>query len=281
MSAGKLRQRVLTALLLVPLVVVAVLWLSTPYLALCLGLILVPAAWEWAALSGLATRAGRLVYVALVALCLLLLWQPSLRQWSLYLLAAAVVFWCAVTLLLFRLRGLTRKSGPDPGMAAVGVIVLAGPWLAMVHLHAYAPMGPALVLFLLVLIWTADTLAYFTGRRWGDAKLAPWLSPGKTRIGVYGALAGTGPCGIAAGWALGLPPGSRASFVALCVLTAAISVIGDLFESLAKRRRGLKDSGQLLPGHGGILDRIDSLTAAAPLFTLGVLWLAGDSRLIS
>ncbi|MCB2262330.1 MAG: phosphatidate cytidylyltransferase [Candidatus Thiosymbion ectosymbiont of Robbea hypermnestra] len=273
MPVGKLRQRVLTALLLVPPLVAAVLLLSTPYLALCLGLLLLPAAWEWATLTGLPARSGRLAYVALVALCLPLLWQPALRQWSLPLIAVAVIFWCAVTLFLFRLRSLTCKSGADPGMAAVGVIVLVGPWLAMVHLHAYAPAGPALVLFLLVLVWLADILAYFTGRRWGRAKLAPLLSPGKTRVGVYGALAGAGLCGIPAGWALELPLGHLALFVALCVLTAAISVVGDLFESLLKRNRGLKDSGQLLPGHGGMLDRIDSLTAAAPLFTLGVLWL--------
>jgi phosphatidate cytidylyltransferase len=151
--------------------------------------------------------------------------------------------------------------------------VLLGPWLALVHLHAAAPRGPELVLFLLLLIWTADVAAFFAGRRWGQAKLTPAVSPGKTRVGVYGALLGAALAALALAWWLRLVPALTAAAVAICVATAFVSVVGDLFESLVKRRRGVKDSGRLLPGHGGILDRIDSLTAAAPMFTLGILWL--------
>ena len=281
MSASKLRQRTLTALLVVPLPVMTVLLLPTPYLALCLGLVLIPAAWEWSAMTGIVSHAGRLTYVAAVVLCLLILWQPPLRQWYMHMIAAAVVFWSAVAFLLFRLRTVERKSGPDPMMSAVGLVVLMGPWLAIVHLHAHSSAGPYQVLFLLVLIWVADTLAYFTGRRWGRKKLAPLLSPGKTRAGVYGALAGAGLCGVLLGWSLGLPPGYMVLLVALCILAALVSMIGDLFESLVKRSRDLKDSGHLLPGHGGVLDRIDSLTAAAPLFTLGILWLDAQLMILS
>lgn len=281
MSASKLRQRTLTALLVAPLPVMAVLLLPTPYLALCLGLVLIPAAWEWSAMTGIVSHAGRLTYVATVVLCLLILWQPPLRQWYMHMIAAAVVFWSAVAFLLFRLRTVERKSGPDPMMSAVGLVVLMGPWLAIVHLHAHSSAGPYQVLFLLVLIWVADTLAYFTGRRWGRKKLAPLLSPGKTRAGVYGALAGAGLCGVLLGWSLGLPPGYMVLLVALCILAALVSMIGDLFESLVKRSRDLKDSGHLLPGHGGVLDRIDSLTAAAPLFTLGILWLDAQLMILS
>ena len=277
MATSKLRQRTLTALLIAPLIVVAVLWLPTTYLALCLGLILVPAAWEWSAMTGIVSRAGRLAYVTGVVLCLLMLWQPPLRQWHMHMLAVAAVFWCAVAFLLLRLRTVERKSGPDPVTAMAGLVVLIGPWLAIVHLHAHSSAGPWWVLFLLVLIWVADILAYFTGRRWGRTKLAPLLSPGKTRAGVYGAFVGAGLCGVLSGWSLGLPPKYRVLLVAFCVLVALVSIVGDLFESLVKRHRDLKDSGQLLPGHGGILDRIDSLTAAAPFFTLGILWL--DARL--
>jgi len=277
-SASKLRQRTLTALLVVPLPVIAVLLLPTPYLALCLGLALIPAAWEWSAMTGIVARAGRPAYVATVIFCLLMLWQPPLRQWYMHMIAAVVVFWCAVAFLLFRLRTIERKSGPDPMMATAGLVVLIGPWLAIVHLHACSSTGPYQVLFLLVLIWVADTLAYFTGRRWGHEKLAPLLSPSKTRAGVYGALVGAGLCGILLGWSLGLPPGYMVLLIALCVLVALVSMIGDLFESLIKRSRDLKDSGHLFPGHGGALDRIDSLTAAAPLFTLGILWL--DTQLM-
>jgi len=273
MSASKLRQRTLTALLITPLTVAAILWLPTAYLAWCLGLILVPAAWEWSAMTGIASRAGRLAYVTGVVLCLLILWQPPLRQWYVHMIAAAAAFWGVVAFLLFRLRTVARKSGPDPIMSAVGLVVLMGPWLAIVHLHAHSSAGPSRVLFLLVLIWVADTLAYFTGHRWGREKLVPLLSPGKTRAGVYGALIGASLYGVLSGWSLGLSSGYAILLATLCVLTALVSIIGDLFESLVKRSRDLKDSGHLLPGHGGILDRIDSLTAAAPLFTLGILWL--------
>ncbi len=281
MSASKQRQRTLTALLIAPLMVAAVLWLSAVHLALCLGLILIPAAWEWSAMTGIATRAGRLAYVAAVVLCLFVLWQPPLRQWYVHMIAAAAVFWGIVAFLLFRLRTVERKSGPDTMLATAGLVVLIGPWLAIVHLHAHSPAGPSWVLFLLVLIWAADTLAYFTGCRWGRKKLAPLLSPGKTRVGVYGALTGAGLCGVLEGWSMGLPPGYAVLLVALCVLATLVSMIGDLFESLVKRSRDLKDSGQLLPGHGGVLDRIDSLAAAAPLFTLGILWLDTQLMILS
>jgi len=278
---SKLQQRILTALLVIPWPVAAVLLLPTPYLAVCLGLLLVPAVWEWSSLAGIASRAGRLTYVAAVVLCLLVLWQPSLRQWYVHLTAAAAVFWCTVAFVLFRLRTIERKSGFNLTLAAGGWVALIGPWIAIAYLHAYSSIGPYLVLFLLVLVWVADILSYFTGRRWGREKLAPLLSPNKTHAGVYGALVGASLCGILLGWSLGLPPGPGVLLVALCVLTALVSVIGDLFESFVKRSRDLKDSGQLLPGHGGMLDRIDSLTAAAPFFTSGVLWLDAQLMILS
>lgn len=273
MPGSKLQQRILTALLLVPLPVAGVLLLPTPYLALCLGLILLFGAWEWAALAGIDGRVQRLAYVSSVAICMIALWQPPLRPWFPSLIAGAVVFWCLVALYLFHLRVIERKVGLDPLVAAVGLPVLLGPWVAITHLHAHPTDGPYLVLFLLVLIWAADILAFFTGRQWGREKLAPLLSPGKTRIGVYGALVGAAVLGLMLSWGKGLPSRYALLLVTLCVVVAFVSVIGDLFESLIKRRRGVKDSGQLLPGHGGVMDRIDSITAAAPLFTLGLIWL--------
>ncbi len=218
-------------------------------------------------------RAGRAFYAALLGVCLIALWQPPLRQWFPSLIAAAALFWGIVAVYLFRLRVIERKTEFDPLVAAVGLPVLISPWVAITYLHARSPDGPYLVLFLLVLVWVADILAYFTGRQWGREKLAPLLSPGKTRIGVYGALIGAALLGVLLSWERGLPALNALLLVAVCVLAAFISVIGDLFESLIKRRRDLKDSGRLLPGHGGVLDRIDSMTAAAPLFTLGLLWL--------
>lgn len=272
MPANQLQQRVLTALLIVPLPVAAVLLLPTSYLALCFGLIAVLAAWEWAALSGITSVVHRIAYATLLALCLIVLWQSPLRQWFLYLTTAAVVFWCAVGLFLFRLQAIARKSSLDPAISAAGLAVIIGPWIAIAHLHASSSRGPYLVLFLLVLIWASDILAYFTGRRWGRRKLAPAISPGKTWAGVNGALTGAALCGLLLSWPLGLTIGHAMSMIALCVLTAFFSVIGDLFESYVKRGRDQKDSGHLLPGHGGVLDRIDSVTAAAPVFAVGI-WL--------
>lgn len=143
--------------------------------------------------------------------------------------------------------------------------------MGVVVLDAMTAHGPLLVLSLLLLIWGADIAAYFAGRRWGRAKLAPVLSPGKTWVGCYAALVTGGCVGLGVALWLGVELGQGLALVSICVLTAAVSIVGDLFESLLKRHRGLKDSGQLLPGHGGMLDRIDSMIAAAPVFTLG-LW---------
>jgi phosphatidate cytidylyltransferase len=268
-----LQQRILTALLLAPLAVAGMLLLPTAYFALALGLVLLLGAWEWTRLAGIAGQAARFVYVLLAGVALGLAWAIPAGRWLDLVLALLSVWWARNAFVLYRTEAIEPAEGVDAALLPVGLMVLAGCWLAVVHLHGIQGRGPWLVLFLFVLIWTADTAAYFVGRRWGRSKLAPVVSPGKTRAGLYGALAGASACGLVLGWGLGLSPGGTVLAVAICALTALISVVGDLYESLLKRRRGLKDAGTLLPGHGGVLDRLDSLIAAAPLFALGVLWL--------
>jgi phosphatidate cytidylyltransferase len=129
------------------------------------------------------------------------------------------------------------------------------------------------LLFFFVLIWLADSAAYFSGKKFGRNKLAEQLSPGKTREGLWGALIATFILSLIGVLQFGLSPISSVYFIMLCLLTALISVVGDLYESLLKRNAGVKDSGFLIPGHGGVLDRIDSLLAAAPGFILGLYWL--------
>ncbi len=268
-----LLQRVLTALVLVPLVVAGVLLASRAGLALAFGAIVLLGAREMARLGGLRARWAQGSYVVLVALCLwgLYQWPDPARDRLLQL--AGVVFWIPATLVLFVWRRpLGRIEGVRPLMLLLGAAQLVVAWSAVMALHGQGGQGPALLLFLLVLIWVADSGAYFAGRAFGRHKLSPRVSPGKTWEGVAGGLAGALLCGLVFHY-LDLAPAPLLSLLGLCLLTALVSIGGDLWESLLKRQAGLKDSGALLPGHGGVLDRIDSLIAAAPLFALGLAWL--------
>ncbi|MBU0499618.1 MAG: phosphatidate cytidylyltransferase [Gammaproteobacteria bacterium] len=272
-----LKQRILTAAILAPAVIAAILLLPNQVLALLLALVVLMGAFEWARLSGLASPLRQGVYVLLMALALVAAeWLRPHQEGLFLLLACAVLWWLAVLVGLV----LAKPAEPLPpdafslSQAVSGFLVLVPSWVALVELHANPKDGPALLLFLMVLIWGADSGAYFTGRRWGKTKLAPAISPGKTREGVYGASVGALLCALFfIAWA---PLGAlnTLAVLSLCLTAALFSVVGDLFESLVKRRRGVKDSGRLLPGHGGVLDRIDSLTSAGPIFLFG-LWLAG------
>ncbi|MEY6431647.1 phosphatidate cytidylyltransferase [Thioalkalicoccus limnaeus] len=275
--SNALRRRATTAALLIPLTVTVVLWSPTSIFGLYFAAFVLLGAWEWTGLAGLARIPARVGYLVTIGAALLGLWFVPPGPWSLWLLAGAALWWWWLALTLPRIQTVTPTAGLSARLLLTGLIVLVGPWVAMVHLHGALPAGPLLLLFLLVLIWVADSAAYFSGRRWGKAKLAPALSPGKTWAGVHGALIGAALCGAALGLALELDWHETLLAILICGLTVAISIVGDLYESLLKRRRGLKDSGRLLPGHGGVLDRIDSLTSAAPIFTLGVI-LTGIGR---
>jgi phosphatidate cytidylyltransferase len=142
-----------------------------------------------------------------------------------------------------------------------------------VYLHGVAESGPWLVLYLVFMNSTADSAAYFVGKRFGSRQLASNVSPGKSLEGVAGGLLAVASLAIVV--ALLADFVRPLGFVVLSLITALVSMLGDLTESVAKRRAGLKDSGSIVPGHGGILDRIDSITAAAPIFVLGCLWQGG------
>jgi len=271
MGASSLLKRVLTASILIPSVITAVLTLPTSYLAICFAVISLMAGWEWTNLSSLSSNPSKAAFILVLAVSLWatheLLAQSWFREWLFHL---SVIWWFGVTYALTRYSRIEPAApGSDLLRAVMGFVVIIPLWSALVVLHSSGSDGPMTVLFLLILIWVADSGAYFSGRRWGNRKLAPVISPGKTWEGVYGAMAGAVICGIMLAWywsdqedALWLVP--------VCVLTVLLSVVGDLFESLLKRRVGMKDSGNLLPGHGGVLDRVDSLTAAAPIFLVGL-----------
>lgn len=269
-----LKQRVLTAGVLLSIMLAALLWLPTQGFAVVLGTVVLLGAREWAALIGY-EPAGQQGYVGVLFLALLLLaWsQPTVPTLRPVVIGVATLFWVAVTVWLWRHAHVMGKPLNRTLLTVCGILVLTAPWLALVALHEQS--GPWLVLFLLLIVWVADSCAYFAGRRWGRRRLAPALSPGKTIEGVYGGLFGVALLAVAGSIGVGLGVGQGLLFVGLCLLAAVVSIAGDLFESLLKRQCGVKDSGHLLPGHGGVLDRVDSLTAAAPLFVLGWWLLQG------
>lgn len=267
-----LMQRVLTALVLLPLLLAAI-WFLPPeglYGVFCVAGL--AAAWEWAGLMGPAAArpAGRCVVVAVVAIAMVLAWLG--RQYTAAVLAVAVAWWIYAVWLL-------RACSTDPARAPrqpvalllIGLVMLVPTMLGLWLLRAM-PDGALRLLFLFFLVFAADTGAYFAGRRFGRRKLAPAISPGKTVEGLFGGLA------LSLVWTfLAAPfvfdPPNLAAWIGLAVLSLAVvgfSVVGDLVESLFKRLAGIKDSGRLLPGHGGMLDRVDSILAAAPTLALGL-----------
>lgn len=271
-----LYQRVLTAVILIPLFIMAVLKLDTPWFAGLLALFVLLAAWEWAALSGSTTIIAKLFYCLVVLASLLLIYQGRADEWlRLAVLASGVIWWGLVLIWL-------KLSKPDAGMTrnarlykpVAGLFVLIPAWYALVMLHEHElQQGAVWVLYIFVLVWLADIGAYFSGKRFGRNKLAPALSPGKTWEGVLGGLLVVGLYAVAVAYWREHTFQQAGLFVLLSLLVSLLSVAGDLFESLFKRQAGVKDSGSLFPGHGGVMDRIDSLTAAAPLYVCGLLWL--------
>ncbi len=272
-----LKQRLLTAAVLIPLVIGGIIWLPTPYYSLVLAVFALGGAWEWAGLAGWNGAAARGLYVGVFALGMLGGRMAMDRPWGLFAIMLVAVLWWLYALL----RVLQHQRRGDVGAgsallrAAAGWLVLIPAWVALVALHRQGQIGPYLVVFLLAAIWCADSAAFFVGRRWGRSRLASRVSPGKSWEGVGGALAVVVLLALGcAGW-LGIAGRDVALFVLLALLTTLASILGDLVESLFKRQAGVKDSGSLLPGHGGVLDRIDSVTSAAPLFFLGLYWLEG------
>jgi phosphatidate cytidylyltransferase len=268
-----LRQRVITACVLALIALWVVLKLPAAGFGAVLLAVLLLCAWEWAGLAGLAQPRGRLLYGGLVLAPILAVWPLTGRAaFMAGLMVPVFAAWCGVLVWLWRYAEWPEHPDRPFAVGAAGVAALAAAWAALMGLrHEF---GPGHVLFLLMLIWVADIGAYFAGRRWGRRKLAPTISPGKTWEGVWGAAAATLAFALIGAAALGV--GARwPGFVVICIITVGFSIVGDLFESMLKRRRGVKDSGSLLPGHGGVLDRLDSLIAAAPVFLLGWHGLAG------
>jgi len=266
-----LKQRIMTAAVLVPAVVLGVWYLPTAAIAALFAVVAMLGGSELARLAGLGAGSASSWYGVSVAIPIAGLWFVRSGGAADWLMALLSLWWALIFLMaMIGFLNPAPRGGLRPALLVAGWILLPGAWLALVLLHGSAQFGPPLLLFLLVLIWVADSGAYFAGKTFGRHKLAPSISPGKTVEGLAGALAGAILCGLLLAQLEPLAGAGTGMLVLLCLGTSLVSVGGDLWESLIKRRAGVKDSGQLLPGHGGVLDRIDSLIAAAPFFVAGL-----------
>ena len=278
-----LLKRVLTAVILIPFILLGVFFLPPLSFAIITGLLLLIAAAEWPKLMGRYSTFNATLYITLVIIIMLLSYllihSLGYLYWVSQTLYLIIMLWWMLALLLITNFNRTGKIAIQHVLfyGIAGFFVIIPCWLGL-NIIRVLHHGRLLVLYLLMLIWVADTAAYFIGKQWGNKKLAPRVSPKKTKVGVYGALLVTSLFSLIvvslfsfASWPLQF--WQLAAFVLLSLVTVLFSIVGDLFISILKRQHHLKDSGTLLPGHGGMLDRIDSLTAGAPIFAIGLILL--------
>jgi phosphatidate cytidylyltransferase len=262
-----LRKRIVTAAVLIALLLAVLFWLPAGATVALLTLVVLMGAWEWSAFLKWTHPRARAAYVALIAFLLPLAWVLTRTPAGLKaLLGVALLWWLAA--LAWIVVAPRRVTSWSAGLA--GLLSLVPAWLALTRLRLQTAHGAEWVLFALVLVWVADIGAYFCGRRFGRRRLAPTVSPGKTWEGALGGLVASGIVAVAGGAWFRLP---LEQFLVLCLAAVVFSIVGDLTESLLKRFAGMKDSGTLFPGHGGVMDRIDSVTGAVPVLLLGLTFL--------
>ena len=264
-------QRVLTALVLMPLVIAGILFLDSAWVGVLLALVLLVGARELADLANIKMPIGQIGFILAVAVVMLLAWFFIRSGYVVALQWGMAIWWTVTTaLLVSRRTDLPKVEGRRPFVLLVGALIFVTAWASVVALHASIPGGPWLVLLLFAIIWAADSGAYFAGRAFGKRKLSPFVSPGKTWAGVGGAIVVVSIVLLGLSWGGWIASAPLVPLLLLGVSVTLVSIGGDLWESRLKREVGKKDSGSLLPGHGGVLDRIDSLLAAAPVFGLGL-----------
>jgi phosphatidate cytidylyltransferase len=282
-----LLQRIITASILATLIISAVIFLPSLYFALVMAIVILIGAWEWTNLINLKALPLKIIFLIsllvpmlgiafwtqILELIALYLKWPGVRDYSAileWLVIPPVLFWLMMMILIRQLpASLLQLQIKTHYQALTGWFILLMAWMFLSRLRLL--YGTDMVLYFMILIWVADIAAYFVGKQYGKDKLAPVISPGKSIQGVYGALGGAIICGVILSLIFQFSWMSSLDFILLSILTTLISVYGDLFFSLIKRQRGVKDSGFIVPGHGGVLDRIDSMIAAAPFFYAGIV----------
>jgi phosphatidate cytidylyltransferase len=272
------KQRLITALILAPLMIGGIFFLPIEQFAYFIGFIVAVAAWEWANLSGYESPVIRIVYAAVIAAVIAATgyFMDTFPELYRIILAVGAAWWLVACVLVIQYPKQVSLWQAKPVRAVLGLFVLIPMWVGFMTLKSQ-PHSALIIVYVMLLIWGADTGAYFAGKTWGNKKLAPNVSPGKSWAGFWGGLATTGLIAIVFSVCVNqwLRPMTMEDFALLAVMTfitAIISVMGDLVESMMKRHRGIKDSSQLLPGHGGVLDRIDSMASAVPVFAFFMLF---------
>ncbi|NGN99772.1 phosphatidate cytidylyltransferase [Grimontia sp. S25] len=281
-----LKQRVLTALVLAPLVIAGIFFLPLQLFVIAVAGVTLLGHWEWTKFVAASSRFSAFVFPAIIlvgSLFALPVTQDGLQLTTTsgsVLAIAGALWWLAATVMVLRYpRGTSLWGDSNAVQQGFGVLTLLPFLWSVILLRAYhfdaSPyLGAKMVLLVCLLVWSADTGAYFAGKTFGKRKMAPSVSPNKTVEGLIGGLIAAVAVTLTAAQYFSIPFSSLAMLGLVALITSFASVLGDLAESMFKRVAGVKDSGSILPGHGGILDRIDSLTAAFPVFTVLYFWLA-------
>lgn len=266
-----LKARILTGCVLIPIVFWFLFYASPSAFLYATIVVMLLASWEWSRLMGLTHLGARFLYFYIICMMAAGAFALMLSKQGVWIFWASI-FWWIFALILIVCYPRYKSWNTVFFRGIMGAFVLI-PWVLALNLIRSWHEGTQVLFFVLTLIWLADTAAYFVGRRYGCAKLAPLVSPGKSVQGLLGAVIASLLYAflVATFFAGSLSFYNKLIFIGLCLITVLFSVAGDLFESMLKREVGVKDSGVLLPGHGGILDRVDSLTAALPIFAFGCI----------
>ncbi|MFT6154644.1 MAG: phosphatidate cytidylyltransferase [Bermanella sp.] len=279
------KQRLITALILAPIMIGGIFFLPFPQFMVFIAAIVALGAWEWANLSGLKNQVARIGYAGVVVAIIYGLHYFGVEQ-DPDILYGAFAWWLLAFVLVKTHPKLLGIWGSQAVRLLIGIVILVPMWVGFVQLNSYpGGLNTYFILYVMLLIWGADVGAYFAGRTFGKNKLAPKVSPGKSWEGVYGGFVVTSLIAVGGGFWLQqkiVQTFDAEQWITLFVITlivTAASVLGDLVESMVKRHRGVKDSSHLLPGHGGIMDRIDSMTSAIPIFALALSLVGWDLRL--
>jgi len=270
-----LKQRIITAVLLLAVFALLLIFASPTVFAFVIALIVAAGAWEWSRLCGVVNEQAQTGFAMLVGvISLIALHSPLVDSGIRWIMLIGVLFWLSIPVQFYLNPVLPPVKKTNIAHLVVGVFLLPIAALSIHYLRSHGPVASSwLLLYALGVVWVMDIGAYFTGRQFGKRKLAPLISPGKSWEGVYGGLACSAVLFLLVLIFVDWPPGTAFKLLIATLFAAAFSVIGDLFESRLKRAAGMKDSSQLLPGHGGVLDRIDGVIAALPMFVFFWAWM--------